>query len=277
MPTLAKLLLGAVNSVCHLAGIGLENCCRVQLFPRLRSILFHTTPFQFWNGPNPCFRAYALLSKTRLAARVRVKNGKESSRARRGEIEKQLGRDRLSKCDPEAVQVSNDELPHSIEGIVQVLDDVGLRPKSESRFVDIVHEHVQINFAAKGIARLAVLVEHQFRTAKRHFSPIDLSVFFVVELDSKSNRCVPLHRGTHVGHVDHGDNLLEHFALPSDSPEIVARARPRLCYDGAFVGCPKSRSSYEFISTDRLTRRIQLCPERGRRRPGLLPAANHNR
>src|SRR5215469_8033999 len=97
-------------------------------------------------------------------------------------------RDRLSECDPEPVHISDDELSHSVEGVVQVLDNFDLALQSPAKRFNVIHLNIKIHLAALRITWFSAAIEHHFTVAKCQQRPVDFAIFLVVTDDLESNR-----------------------------------------------------------------------------------------
>src|SRR4029077_1214869 len=141
----------------------------------------------------------------------------------------------LSECDPETIDVTDDELAHPVEGLVNPLlhVDIDAPVQPFEQVVEVVGVDVQVDLAARSRADGAARVEHDLSIAERKQSPIDLAAVLVDRNDFEADRLVPVHRRPHVRHVDHRPH-----SLPSHGAVEPSRIRRRSGVTPALAGWP---------------------------------------
>src|SRR5215472_1241749 len=126
----------------------------------------------------------------------------------------QLGRQKLSERHPKPVDVTNDELAHAVESIMRVFHNLNSISQASIHVIKIVGMDVKIDLAARGGARVAAGIEHEPAVAQCQQRPVQFAVLFVVADLVEADRRVPLHRGPHIGDMNHRDDCLLHFSPP---------------------------------------------------------------
>src|SRR5215471_15301933 len=127
----------------------------------------------------------------------------------------QLGRQKLSERHPKPVDVTNDELAHAIESIMRVFHNLNSISQASIHVIKIVGMDVKIDLAARSGARVAAGIEHEPAVAQCQQRPVQFAVLFVVADLLEADRRVPIHRGPHIGDMNHRDDCLFHFLASS--------------------------------------------------------------
>ena len=78
----------------------------------------------------------------------------------------------LSKCDPEAVEIADDDFTHAVEHVVWTFNHVDAIFELRVNLVNIVDVGVEINFTSSLRAGLAALIEHHLAVSKRKIAKL---------------------------------------------------------------------------------------------------------
>src|SRR5205085_2016288 len=121
----------------------------------------------------------------------------------------------LGERDPEAVEIANDNLAHAVERVVRLLDDIDAILELFIKVIDLVRVNVEIDFASSFLTGLATLIEHHLSVSKSNDRETQSVAFIAVSGDStETDARVPIDSGTHIGNVNHRNNLLGHELPP---------------------------------------------------------------
>ena len=86
----------------------------------------------------------------------------------------------LPEGDPESVEITNNELTHAVEGIIEVHHDLNPVLEASVQVIDVVGQYVQIDLAAVVRARFPTRVEHDFAVSEGQLRPVDFAILFIL-------------------------------------------------------------------------------------------------
>jgi len=105
---------------------------------------------------------------------------------------------------PKPVEVADEELSHSVKGVMKAFHDLHSILKMAVKIVNIVDIEIQIDFPTALRARLPARVEHDLATSEREArktKPVTTIVERVIYRESDA--LIPIDGRAHVGHMDH--------------------------------------------------------------------------
>lgn len=72
----------------------------------------------------------------------------------------------LSECEPEPVVVSNNELTHTIEGVIRLQNDLHLVFEALIQAINIIYGYVQVDLSTVLHAGFPACIEHDFAVSE---------------------------------------------------------------------------------------------------------------
>src|SRR5262249_36322637 len=112
---------------------------------------------------------------------------------------------------PEAIQIADDQLVHSVERIVRGFDDLHSILQPFVKFIHLVRVDIQINLAPEVGARCPALIEHYPAGAKGHDCKTQTATLVAVGINYlEANALIPDNSGPDIGHVNHWDDCINH-------------------------------------------------------------------
>src|SRR5712664_3899791 len=86
---------------------------------------------------------------------------------------KRLRLNGLPEGDPESVEVTNNELTHAVESVIETFHDLNPVLEAPVQVIDIVGQYAQINRATVLRARFPARVEHDLAVSEGQLRPVD--------------------------------------------------------------------------------------------------------
>src|SRR5262249_21718924 len=118
------------------------------------------------------------------------------------------------KCQPEPVEITDDEFASSVERLVQGFADIDAIFQAKKQTLNIVRPNVQIHFSTVFETRPSPFGQHDLAIPKAERRPIHHAVPRVRGTQLEADRHVPLNGFADIRNMNHWNDLL-HMPSPS--------------------------------------------------------------